>query len=224
MYRNPANAVSSVGLAGGLLLAICGCATVKQSDTARTGVEQLLISSAVDRALDQVDLSPLRGSKVFVDPQYLDCVDKSYVFISLNQRLLATGATLAAKAEESDVVLQVGSGGVGTDRHDLFVGITEIPLPPPSPIAIPQFSLFDRSRANGTAKLCVIAFNAKTRAPIINSGVLLARSDYKMWKLLGAGSYETGSIQQDLATADRVSDSKAIASRSAAPSPPAFSR
>jgi hypothetical protein len=224
VYRNPANTVSRAWLAGCLLLAASGCATIKQSDTARTGVEQLLISSAVDRALDQIDLSPLRGSKVFVDPQYLDCVDKNYVFISLNQRLLAIGATLAAKAEEGDIVLQVGSGGVGTDRHDLFVGITEIPLPPPSPIAIPQFSLFDRSRANGTAKLCVIAFNAKTRAPIINSGVVLARSDYKTWKLFGAGSYETGSVPQDLAAANRTYDAKLTASQSAAPLPPAISR
>jgi hypothetical protein len=222
--RHSGKAVFSAWLAGCLLLAVSGCATIKQSDTARTGVEQVLISSAVDRALDQVDLTPLRGAKVFVDPQYLDCVDKNYVFISLNQRLLAAGATLADKADAGDVVLQVGSGGVGTDRHDMFIGITEIPLPPPSPIAIPQFSLFDRARANGTAKLRIIAFDAKTRAPIINSGVLLARSDYKTWKLFGGGSYETGSIQHDLVAADRACDSTLTASGSAAPSPPSISR
>lgn len=197
-----------------LLLSVAGCATIKESDTARTGVEQLLISSAVDRALDQLSLAPLAGAKVFVDSQYLDCVDKNYVLISLNQRLLAAGASLAAKAEDGDVVLQVGSGGVGTDRQDMFVGITEIPLPPPSPIAIPRLSLFSRSRANGTAKLRVVAFDAKTRAPLINSGVLLARSDYKSWKVLGGGSYQTGSVERDLAAASRAPEASMIAGKS----------
>lgn len=201
------------------LLAVCGCATIKESDTARTGVEQLLISSAVDRALDQVDLSRLRGAKVFVEEKYLDCVDKNYVFISLNQRLLAVGSTLVEKVEDGDVVLQVGSGGVGTDRQDVFVGISQIPLPPPSPISIPQFSLFNRTRANGTAKLRVIAFDAKTRAPIINSGVLLARSDYKTWKALGAGSYETGSVHQDLVASARQYNAMLTASRNAGTQP-----
>jgi hypothetical protein len=195
-------------------VAASGCATIKESDTARTGVEQLLISSAVDRALDQVDLSPLRGAKVFVDQKFLDCVDKNYVFISLNQRLLGVGATLVEKVEDGDVVLQVGSGGVGTDRQDLFVGISQIPLPPPSPISIPQFSLFNRTRANGTAKLRVIAFDAKTRAPIVNSGVLLARTDYKTWKALGAGSYETGSVHRDIVAASRPEDSMFVAFKS----------
>lgn len=190
-----------------LSLAVAGCATIKESDTARTGVEQMLISSAVDRALDQVDLSPLRGAKVFVDEKYLDCVDKNYVFIALNQRLINVGARIVDKAEDSNVVMQVGSGAVGTDRQDMFVGITEIPLPPPSPIAIPRFSLFSRSRANGTAKLCIIAFDAKTRAPVINTGPLLARSDYKTWKMLGAGSYENGSVETELVDATRRYDS-----------------
>jgi hypothetical protein len=204
-----------------LSAAVCGCATINESDTARTGVEQLLISSAIDRALDQVDLSPLRGAKVFVDQKYLDCVDKNYVFISLNHRLLGGGATLVEKAEDSQVTLQIGSGGVGTDRQDLFVGISQIPLPPPSPISIPQFSLFNRTRANGTAKLCVIAFDTKSRSPIVNSGVMLARSDYKTWKLLGAGSYETGSVEHDLVAANRQYDAMLTASRNAGPPPAA---
>src|SRR5262249_44141529 len=87
-----------------LLLLVCGCVSIKESDTARTGVEQLLISSAVDRALDKVDLTPVRGAKVFVEPKYLDCVDKNYVLVSLNQRLLKGGSTLVEKSEDADVV------------------------------------------------------------------------------------------------------------------------
>jgi len=62
----------------GLVLLSCalafssGCATNKESDTARTGVEQLLVSSAVDQALDKIDFTPVRGAKVQLEEKYLD--------------------------------------------------------------------------------------------------------------------------------------------------------
>ena len=69
-----------------------------------------MISGADDRALDKYDLRPIAGAKVFVDPQYLDCVDKNYILVALHQRLLANHCTLVAKQDESDVVMEVGSG------------------------------------------------------------------------------------------------------------------
>lgn len=174
---------------------------MKESDTSRTGLEQLLISSAVDRALDRVDLSPVRGAKVFVEPKYLECVDKNYVLVSLNQRLLNIGSTLVDKAEDADVVLQVGSGGVGTDRQELFAGVPEIPLPPPSPISVPKMAFYSRTRANGTAKLIVLAYDVKTKQPVINPGVVLARSDFKNWKVMGGGPIERGSVHDELVAA-----------------------
>jgi hypothetical protein len=186
---------------------LSGCATTKESDTARTGIEQLLVSSAVDQALDKVDLSPIRGAKVYLEEKYLDCVDKNYVIVSLEERLLASGCTLIGKPEEADVVMHVTSGGVGTDRQEKYVGISEIPLPPPSPISIPQVSLLSRTRANGTAKLRVIAYDVKTRQPVLGGGAVLARSDFKSWKVMGAGPVESGSVPTDIAQATGQRDS-----------------
>lgn len=192
---------------GCLFVTISGCATTKESDTARTGVEQLLVSSAVDQALDKIDLTPVKGAKVHLEEKYLDCVDKNYVIVSLEQRLLMNGSTLVDKAEDSDVIMHITSGGVGTDRQEKFVGISEIPLPPPSPIMIPQVSIFSRQRANGTAKLRIVAFDTKSRQPVLQSGIALARSDFKSWKFLGAGPVETGSVPTDLAAATGNADS-----------------
>ena len=189
-----------------LLASLGGCATTKESDTARTGLEQLLVSSAVDRALDKVDLSPVRGAKVFVEEKYLDCVDKNYVLVALHQRLLNNGSTLADKADDADVLLQISSGGVGTDRQEKFVGVPEIPLAPPSPIMLPKLAIFSRTRANGTAKLMVVAYDAKSKRPVINQGVALARSDMKGWKFFGAGPLETGSVPTELAGATGEND------------------
>ncbi|HTM53960.1 MAG TPA: DUF6655 family protein [Pirellulales bacterium] len=177
---------------------IVGCATTKSSDTARTGIEQLLISSATDQALDKVNFEPIRNAKVFVETKYLDCVDKNYIIVSVHQRLLRNGSTLVDKPEEAQVILEVGSGAVGTDRQEFFVGMPQIPLPPPSPISIPKLELFTRTRAMGTAKLTVLAYDAQTRVAVIDSGRLLARSDYKQWHVMGASPVVSGRVPAEL--------------------------
>jgi len=184
-----------------LLVTAGGCATSQSSDTARTGVEQLLISSATDQALDKVNFEPIRHAKVYVEAKYLDCVDKNYILVGLHQRLLRNGATLVDKAEDAQVILEIASGAVGTDRQDFFVGIPQIPLPPPSPISLPKLELFTRTRAMGTAKLTVVAYDAKTRAPVVDSGTSLARSDYKQWHVLGTSPFVSGRVPDELTAA-----------------------
>ncbi len=194
-----------VFLAG--VAATVGCATMKHSDTARTGVEQLLISSAADKALDKVDLRPIAQAKVFLETKYLDCVDKNYIIVSMRQRLMRSGCTLVEKVEDAQVVVEVASGGIGTDRNELFLGTSEIPLPPPSPVSIPRLALMERKRAIGTAKIAVLAYDAKTKAAVINNGFALARSDHRTTNLLGLGGINSGSVHQELASHDKDLDS-----------------
>ncbi len=120
------------------------------------------------------------------------------MWVSLIQRILEL---LLAKPEDADVIMHVTSGAVGTDRQEKFFGISEIPLPPPSPIMIPQVSRFSRSRANGTAKLRIVAFDAKTRQAVLQGGRVLARSDFKSWKGFGTGPVETGTVPTEIASA-----------------------
>ena len=192
--------VTRLLLLGLSLSTAAGCATMKRSDTARTGVEQLLISSAADKALDKIDFQPISQAKVYLETKYLDCVDKNYIIVSLHQRLLCHRCTLVDKAEDAQVIVEVASGGVGTDRNELFVGTSEIPLPPPSPVSIPRLALMERQRAIGTAKLSLLAYDAQTKAPVINNGYALARADHKTLNLLGLGGINSGSVHEELST------------------------
>lgn len=177
---------------------LVGCASMKTSDTARTGVEQLLVSSAIDRSLDKVDFRPIAGAKVYVEQKYLDCVDKNYVVLSVHQRLLKNGCTIVEKSEDSQVTLELGSGGVGTDRQDLFVGVPKMSVPVPLPVSIPEVTFFSRARANGTAKLMLVAYDTTSRQPVLNTGTQLARSDHKTWNFLGTGHIVSGSVPTEL--------------------------
>ncbi len=173
-----------------------GCASMKESDTARTGLEQILISSAVDDSLNKVDFRPVSGAKVFLKADYLDCVDKNYILMSIRSRLLNQDCTLVDKVDDADVCVEVASGGVGTDRTDLVVGSPEIPLGLMG--SIPKVNLYERKRAMGTAKLCIIATDTKTKLPVINSGYTLARSDHQHWTMMGTGPVLSGSVANQL--------------------------
>lgn len=188
-----------------------GCATQKDSHTARTGVEQLLISNAVDRSLDQIDYSPFRDKQVYLETKYLECVDKNYVIGSLRQRILHQNGRLLEKADGADVIVEVASGGVGTDTQELFVGIPEIPLPPPSPIAIPRLAFLTRTKMNGTAKILVNAYDAKTKVPLTAPGANLARSDQNNWNVMGIGPVQSGTVPREIATATKEVDLSATA-------------
>jgi hypothetical protein len=197
----------SLALVAALALsaALPACTTIKRSDTARTGLEQLLISSAVDHALNRVDWAPIRGAAVFVETKYLDCVDKNYIILGVHQRLLANGCTLVEKAEDSAVTIELGSGAVGTDRQESFLGIPEISMPS-SQVAIPKFALFTREKANGTAKLAILAYDTKSKLPVINMPVAMARSDHNDWSILGAGPMIYGSVPREVAAATHESE------------------
>jgi len=196
-------------LAGGFLLTswACGCATQKESFTARTGTEQLLISSAVDKALDNFDYSALRDKPVFFETKYLDCVDKNYITEALRYRMMMVGARLLDKADKADIIVEVASGGVGTDGQFLFIGFPEIPLPGMiAPVAIPKIAFVERSKMNGTAKILLVAYDARTKLPIMPTGLALARSDLKNWNVLGMGNVQTGSVPAEIAATTKEKD------------------
>ncbi|MFO0084602.1 MAG: DUF6655 family protein [Pirellula sp.] len=179
-----------------IVLSTVGCSTMKQSDTSRTGLEQLLISNAVDQSLAKVDFRPISGAKVVIKSDLLDCVDKNYIILATKSKLLANKCTIVDKSEDADVQVEIASGGVGTDRTELVVGTPEIPLGLMG--SIPKVNFYERNKAMGTAKLVVVATDVKSKQPVINSGYALARSDHQHWSMLGAGPVLSGSVATDL--------------------------
>ena len=161
-------------------------------------MEQLLISNAIDQSLDRVDFTPLQGHKVFFDTSLIDCVDKNYIVASTRGRILHAGGRLVEKAEESDVTIEIRSGGVGTDQSETFVGIPEMSMPGPMPLTIPEIKMWSRGTQTGTAKLGLVAFNTKTRDVIGSGGTIIARSDDSNSYFMGMGPWQSGSVRAEV--------------------------
>ncbi|MFO1095601.1 MAG: DUF6655 family protein [Planctomycetaceae bacterium] len=175
----------------------CGCTTTATSNTARTSTEQLLISNAVDQALDKVDFQPFAGHAIYLEEKYIDCVDKNYVIASLRHRFLTAGATLVAAADTAEIIVEARSGGVGTATSDSFIGTPELVLP--GMLTLPEVRMITRTRQEGAAKIGIVAYNAKTKQVLGPGGQALAQSDNTLWYAAGVGPFRSGSLKSDVA-------------------------
>lgn len=196
----PKNAVLLLSV--GLLVATTGCTNTSTSNTARTAKEQMLLSNAVDQSLDKVDFTPLYGQKVFVDDKYLECVDKSYVVGSLRHRVMRAGGALAAAADNADVIMEVRSGGVGTDSTEMYLGVPSLPLP--AGMQTPEIRLSERKSQYGYSKLGLVLFDAKTKTVLGDGGMSMAQSDDNNWYVFGMGPWQDGTLKGDVASARRL--------------------
>jgi hypothetical protein len=180
------------------LTIVSGCGTTRWSDTARTATEQLILSTVVDRAIDNIDFRPLAGRYVYLDPQYLDCVDKGYVVSTLRQHMLSEGCVLTADMASADLVVEVRSGVVGTDHHDVLVGIPAISIPGAGltgvPSAIPEIPFAKTTAQKGVAKIACFAYNPDTGQAVWQSGVFPVVATAKDSWFLGTGPFQRGTI------------------------------
>lgn len=183
-------------------LPLAGCGTTRSTDTNRTATEQLLVSDAIDRAVQGLSLQTLAGQSVFLDDSKLaDVVDKNYLISSIRQYLLANGCQLKEKRDEADFVVEARAGAVGTDRNDLLFGlpsmnVPQIPLVQPVPAVIPEIPIAKRKDQRGIAKIAVFAYHRQTGAPVWQSGLVHEESSANDVWILGAGPFQHGTIYQ----------------------------
>ena len=185
--------VSAVCLCLGIL---SGCTSTTTTNTARAAKEQLLISNAVDRALNKVNFSPLAGQRVFVEDKYLDCVDKPYVMGSIRHRVAREGARLALKVEDADIILEPRSGVIGTDMAESYVGIPEVVLP--GMLTLPEIRLANKEQQQGFAKLGMVVLDAKSGTVLGDGGVSIAQADDSNLYVMGMGPWKTGTINEEI--------------------------
>ena len=178
------------------MVSLTGCTSTNSSNTARTATEQMLVSNAVDQSLSKVDFQAFGGRKVFVEEKYLDCTDKNYVVSSVRHRVLMQGGQIASKPGEADLILEVRSGAVGTNSSNSFLGIPQIQIP--GMFATPEIKLINRVNQSGTAKIGLVAYDAKTHQVLGDGGMSLAKSADNNWYVFGIGPWQNGSVKSEI--------------------------
>ena len=213
MFTNPLN--RSVKSLRFLNLAICftaaACAIVAVgcgTTTVRSGTEQLLISDAVDNAVNKLDFRELRGQKVYFDTSFLDSVrsdsfiNEDYVISAIRQQLTAAGALIQVSRKTADTIVEARVGALGTDGHEITYGIPKTgglsaaaSVISSTPVAaLPEVSFAQTNAQAGIAKVIVFAYDQQTKKPIWQSGVAQAESSCSRTWVMGVGPFEKGTI------------------------------
>jgi hypothetical protein len=187
-----------------------GCGTTRSTDTTRTATEQLLISDAIDRAVQNVNVHTLAGQTVYLDDSRLgDVVDRNYLISTLRQHLLASGCALRAERDQADYIVEARAGAIGTDRNDLLFGVPSMNVPQifpmqPVPAAIPEVPIAKRRDQRGIAKIAVFAYHRETGMPVWQSGVAHQESSANDVWIMGAGPFQRGTIYEGTAFAGKT--------------------
>jgi len=137
-----------------VLVCLAGCTSRVVTNTPRSAVEQLLLTGAVDKAMEKIDLDEVRGHKLFLDFSNLQAYDAPYIKTAVRARFCRLGATLVERADEAVLVAEVSSGASGTEYKSSALGMPALPVPN-SPVPLPEASLYKHTERTGILKLLV---------------------------------------------------------------------
>ena len=167
------------------VFAITGCTEPSITNTGRNAVQELLLSHAVERGLDQMDFRPLKDKKVVLDYVYLaPQAHKEYFQACAETCLYTSGAIIVSKPEEADYIVRLYVGALATESTHWNIGTPTLPVPIPDTtlsIAIPELSLIKRITRNGVARFSALVLDAKTKKPFLVYREVNAVSQYNNW-------------------------------------------
>ena len=176
-----------------LLGSAAGCVNKQRmTEPIRSVGEQLLFSTAIDRALSELDLEAigrLKGFKVYLSTVYLQTLDQEYRVGSLRDLLLSSGVLVVDDIAQAQMVVEVRSGANSLDSAAVTAGIAEDQaLPNPitgAPVALPELAFFKKQNNVSLTKVALVAYHADSREHIFSSGTLLGGAYDRHYQFLG---------------------------------------
>lgn len=175
------------GLAWISIILTGGCASETMTNPARSVTEQLVLSTAADRAVASVDLRILASRRVFVDATYFDSYDSKYVIGTIRDAISRAGGLLVADQKSSDITVEVRSGGLSTDSDSTLIGVPTLVVPIPfsgTPLQIPEIAFYKSEPQLAAAKFALFAYNTTTSRHIFSSGPLSGKAFNNYHKML----------------------------------------
>ena len=187
MMRKLPQIVLALGIAATAVL-FGGCSDPLISNTARTAVEQFLLSDCIEQATDQMKFSSYRGKKAFMDYAYLaPQVDKAVVQGMVERRLAECGVVVVADKKAADIIIQVVCPVLATDQSKFLIGTPSLPIPVPDTsvqIVIPEIPLFLKLTRKGFGQFSVNILKAADATPIEIQKGINTRAEFVNWALL----------------------------------------
>jgi len=170
-----------------------GCVTYKTTATARTAVEQALISQSAEATLDGMDLLPLAGRMFWIVSDDFEATDAKYTLSCLRRRLLEIGARAAASKDEAELLVYPAAANAAIDESSILIGLPAIPVVVPGVGAMttPEMPLFRRVSQKGRNRMALFVENAWDGALAHSIAPVASERFYTSWTILFLFSYKT---------------------------------
>jgi hypothetical protein len=127
--------------------ALTAACSMTPTATARSTIEQRLLSRSLERALARLDVSALGGKRVFVELDGLTS-DQVYARALVRAELRQRGVLVVGDASEAEARIQIIASGLGVDQGETLIGIPATTVPVLS-LSIPEIALFKFVRHQG---------------------------------------------------------------------------
>ena len=181
-----------------ILIHLAGCATRTVSNSPRTAIEQMLLSTAIDTALEKFELPQAKGKKVYIDLTNLTGDGAEYMKVAVRARFAEIGATLTDTPDQAEFTAEVASGCLGTEFKSFIIGIPSIPVPG-STTPTPEASIFRKVEQTGIMKFLIFVH---AKGQFIALDQYYARADRHESFFLWHRSQQKDSIRESWEKAD----------------------
>ena len=171
-----------------IALFVSGCSVPRVSNTARTAVEQQLLSTVIERCIRLADFSDYRGKKVYMDYTYLDTqTDKIYIQGFLQHYLAEQGIQYVSDIDTSEYIIQPTSGVLATDQRRILIGTPPLPIPLPElgiSLVVPEVALFSKQTRVAYARFSFNIMRTEGRVPDRSITGINTSAEYCDWIIL----------------------------------------
>jgi hypothetical protein len=180
-------------------LVLGGCTSSRETNPQRTATEQLLLSTAVDHAVENIHLDIAPGTKIYVDSSNFEGLDSRYAVGALRDRILRVGGHIVSERAASDMVVEIRSGALSADQSKTLLGIPafDIPIPLAKEISIPDISLFKKALRQGIAKFAATIYRTSDGALIDSTGPQYGFSHSTDYVVLFLFSWSTDDLKPE---------------------------
>ncbi len=166
-----------------LLLITTGCTSLRTTTTARTALEQALLSQAAETSMQKLKFEKAGLRSYLIKKDYLAAVDAEYLMGTLNQRLLSLGLRAADADAEAELFVYPSVAHAGIDDYSFLIGLPSIPLSLPGVggITIPEAALFKHTNQRASNRLFVTIKDAKTKQHVLTTETVNSEKYYDRW-------------------------------------------
>jgi hypothetical protein len=170
----------------GVALLTSACSSHRVTNPEHSATEQLLMSRAIDRAVDEIQLPDVASKRVFLDPGGLQGDFASYAAASLREKILHSDGRIAASRDSADLIIEARSGASSIDSFETLIGLPsyEIPIPLAGTLSSPEAALYKRGERRGIAKLALASYGAESGQFVSATGPKFGFAQKREWTLL----------------------------------------